>query len=40
LEAEAYLVAENEVFEEQKLILTNIVQIDNLEKEENILLAA
>ncbi|CAG8677343.1 15473_t:CDS:2, partial [Racocetra persica] len=39
LEAEAYLVAEYEVFKEQESILTNIVQMDNLEEEENVLLA-
>ncbi|CAG8795076.1 35344_t:CDS:1, partial [Racocetra persica] len=39
LEAKAYLVAEYEVFKEQETILTNTVQIDNLEEEENVLLA-
>ncbi|CAG8704655.1 18953_t:CDS:2, partial [Racocetra persica] len=39
LEAEAYLVAKYEVFKEQELLLTNTVQIDNLEEKENGLLA-
>ncbi|CAG8744885.1 14486_t:CDS:1, partial [Racocetra fulgida] len=34
-----YLVAEYEVFKEQESILTNTVQMNNLEKEENVLLA-
>ncbi|CAG8494321.1 1220_t:CDS:10 [Dentiscutata erythropus] len=36
LEAEAYLVAEYEVFKEQELVPTNSVQIDILEEEENV----
>ncbi|CAG8736946.1 20971_t:CDS:1 [Racocetra persica] len=39
LEAEAYLVAEYKVYKEQESILTNTVQMDNLEEEENVLLA-